>query len=288
MALGKGLGEILEEMGRVYEKGLDVTPDEYAGDEIGEIDLELIDPNPYQPRKSFDEKSLAELAESIRMHGLLQPVVLFPWEGRYLLIAGERRLRAHKIAGIPKIKAIVAAVDFDESRMRQLALVENIQREDLNPMDLARSYKELIEVHGLTHEELSGIVHKSRSQISNTLRLLALDDYVAQKVAEGKITQGHAKILVSLPAREQRIVADTVIGRRLSVRETERLVQNSKKRGVSSKKSENIFRLDEEAKELLGEIFSPFRHKIRKKSVELIFESESEYEKFVSFMKKRS
>jgi ParB family chromosome partitioning protein len=166
--------------------------------------------------------------------------------------------------------------------------VENIQREDLNPMDLARSYRELIEVHGLTHEELSGIVHKSRSQISNTLRLLALDDYVGEKVAEGKITQGHAKILVSLPPREQRIVADTVIGRRLSVRETERLVQNGKKSARSSKKRDDIFRLDEEAKELLGEILSPFRHKIGKKSVELIFESESEYEKFVSFMKKRS
>jgi len=148
--LGKGLGAILEEVGEAYASEM-VTTEDIASSQIqemiAELDIGLIDPNPYQPRKHFDEQKLRELSESIVQHGLLQPVVVVSMDERYILVAGERRLRAHMLANLETIKAIVASVDFDEIKMRELALIENIQRENLNPIELADSYKELIDVH---------------------------------------------------------------------------------------------------------------------------------------------
>lgn len=220
-SLGRGLGAIIEEVEQAYES----SRDEEA-DYIQELDLELIEPNPFQPRKVFDPSALKELSESIKLHGLLQPVIVYEDEGRYVLIAGERRLRASKLAGLASIKTIVA--DIDPKKIRELALIENIQREDLNPIELAISYRELIEEYGITHEELSHIVHKSRAQITNTIRLLSLSSYTQEMLQENKITQGHAKALVGLDDDVQKMAVDSVIGQRLNVRDLEKLVKNLK------------------------------------------------------------
>ncbi len=212
--LGKGLGTILSEIGQNYESQFKEVIDDEAYESISELDVELIDPNPYQPRKYFDEEKLQELAESIKQHGLLQPIVVIEHNERYILVAGERRLRAAKIAKLQTIKAIIAQVELDELRLRELALIENIQRENLNPIELALSYKELLEVHNLTHEELAKIVNKSRSQITNTLRLLNLSDYSKEALLQNKITQGHAKILVNLPESKQQTIVDSIIAQK--------------------------------------------------------------------------
>ena len=286
MALGRGLGDILNEIEQIYENELDGSGawDDKEFEEVCEIDVNNIDPNPYQPRKSFDEDRLNELAESIKSHGLLQPIVVIPAGDRYILVAGERRLRAHKIAKLDTIRALVIDANLDEMRLRELALIENIQREDLHPIELAKSYKELIDVHGITHEELAKIVHKSRSQITNTLRLLNLDEYTLDMLSKDKISQGHAKILVSLDADDRKKVVDTIIGRRLSVREAEKLVQ-SMKRDKKPQKSKKKFKLTKQQRETLNILLEDFRCKIGDSSVEFQFHNEDEYNKFVTLIK---
>ncbi|CAM2909415.1 ParB/RepB/Spo0J family partition protein [Helicobacter burdigaliensis] len=223
MGLGRGLSAILGEVEEAYQNDL--------RDNSGlvvELDIKDIFPNPMQPRRIFDEASLQELAASIEEHGLLQPIIVYEGneEGKYFLIAGERRLRASKIAKKDSIKAIV--VDIKEEKLRELALIENIQREDLNPIDLAYSYKELINSYGITHEELAKRLFKSRAQITNTLRLLELSEVVQQYIVDNKITQGHAKILVTLPKEEQELIANSIIGQKLSVHESEKLIKSYK------------------------------------------------------------
>jgi len=290
MALGKGLGTILEEVGQAYENELadaEALGEGERPEEVRQIPVEAIDPNPYQPRKDFDPERLAELGESIRRHGLLQPVVVIPHKDRWILVAGERRLRAHKLIGAETIRAIVAEVDLDRLRMRELALVENIQRENLNPIELAQAYKELLEVHGITHEALASIVHKSRSHITNTLRMLALSDYVKEKLVEQKITQGHAKILLGLDEEKQKVIADTIIGRKLSVRESEAMVQQLKRpaapRGKATRSSG--YALPEEAEDLLRRRLPGFRQ-IRGEKVILSFADEEEFRRLLDLLER--
>ncbi|HEY9128287.1 MAG TPA: ParB/RepB/Spo0J family partition protein [Sulfurovum sp.] len=283
MALGRGLGEILTEVEEAYQKDLrDINSFELEakGAKIDELPVESISANPFQPRKHFDEEALEELSQSILEHGLLQPIVVIEREEGYLLIAGERRLRAHKRANITHIKAIIANVDIDEIKLRELALIENIQRENLNAIELARSYSELLDVHSITHDELSTIVHKSRSQITNTMRLLTLSPYVQDILVEDKITQGHAKVLVGLDEKKQRIIVDSVIGQKLSVRDTEDMVKKYKK-GASSK-TPNIPTptLLEKFEDIFTEVI-PFKHKLKAKSIEISFENEKEVEAFL-------
>jgi len=285
MALGKGLGAILEEVGQAYEQeivGSDQLKPENGNILVEELEVKEISANPYQPRKHFDEQALVELSESIKNHGLLQPIVVLEKEDGYLLIAGERRLRAHKLANISKIKAIIADVDIDAAKLRELALIENIQRENLNAIELANSYAELIEVHSITHEELSSVVHKSRSQITNTMRLLSLSSYVQKKLLEGKISQGHAKILVGLDAERQKVIVDTIIGQKLSVREVEKLVQLDKKPTKAVANKMNWMQLHEsDLKKIL-----PFKHKIKSNKLEISFEDETQLQKFMEIIKK--
>lgn len=222
MALGRGLSELLGEVETAYGRS---TTQPSSG--ITEIDVELIRANPNQPRKIFDEERLKELSESIKRHGLLQPVtVIRDSDDTYILVAGERRLRAHKLAGMTKIKAVIT--NIEELQLREVALIENIQRDDLNIIELAYSYAQLINEHNITHEELSNRVYKSRTSITNTLRLLQLSSYVQQHLANAKISAGHAKILIGLSDEEQKLVVDSIIGQKLSVRETENLVKELK------------------------------------------------------------
>ena len=286
MALGRGLGEILEEVGQAYEVELDHDTnltDAVVDERVQELPLDRIDPNPYQPRKHFDEARLYELAGSIKEHGLLQPVVVVSRGDRFILVAGERRLRAHKLADLSTIRALVAEVNFDDLRMRELALIENIQRENLNAIELAHSYQELLDVHRITHEGLARIVHKSRSQITNTLRLLALSPYVQQMIIEEKISQGHAKVLVGLPADKERILVDTIIGQKLSVRETENLLKKKKIGNAPARKSNDF---DPELIAKLAKLL-PLRYSLKHKKLEIVLPNEDALIQFITLLEKK-
>ena len=249
--LGRGLEAILGDVELAYKAEIS----EGNSDIIKDIDLELITENPYQPRKNFDETALRELSESIKRHGLIQPIIVIEKDGGYMLIAGERRFRATKLLGESKIKAIVA--DIESQSLRELALIVNIQREDLNPIELANSYKELIDEYKITQDGLANIIHKSRVQITNTMRLLSLSSATQEYIKEGKLTQGHAKVIVGLEPNDEKTAVDTIIGQRLSVRETENLVKNLK----NKLPSKTVLKLDERYLERLvnlKEIFSKF------------------------------
>ena len=288
MALGRGLGDILSEVEEAYKKdlgGIDSFDLEHSGERVEELEVENISPNPFQPRKHFDENALKELSDSVQKHGLLQPIVVIETENGYLLIAGERRLRAHKLAKIPTIKAIIADAEIDEFRLRELALIENIQRENLNAIELANSYAELIEVHKITHDELSAIVHKSRSQITNTMRLLSLSPYAQDQVISGKISQGHAKVLVGLDEKKQKIIIDSIIGQKLSVRDAEKMVKSYKDNlSKPSLKTPTPHLLEKYAKVL--EEALPFKYKIKAKSIEISLANEKDIKNFLTFIKK--
>ncbi|NDJ27382.1 chromosome partitioning protein ParB [Campylobacter sp. MIT 12-8780] len=249
-ALGRGLSSILGDVDEAYSKelGLDRS-------RVEEISLELISANPYQPRKHFDEDALDDLAKSIQTYGLLQPIIVFKKENEnYVLIAGERRFRACQRLKMPTIKALVAEVE--EEKLRELALIENIQREDLNPIELANSYKDLIEHYKITQEELSNKVHKSRSQITNTLRLLQLSKDTQKLIAEGKISQGHAKIMVGLDNKDEKLLIDTILGQKLSVRDAEKIAQKMKK-------NETNHEIDQE----LNQELEKFKIKLKKLNI---------------------
>jgi len=225
MALGRGLGELLGEVETAYSNSN--SNDSKSNYSILELDVNLIKPNPNQPRKIFDEDKLKELSDSIVEHGLLQPVtVREDNKGGYILVAGERRLRAHKLANLDTIKATI--IDIEEFKLRELALIENIQRDDLNIIELAYSYAQLINEHSITHDELAKRVFKSRTSITNTLRLLQLSSYVQQMLANNKISAGHGKIMLGLEDELQKKVADSICGQKLSVREAESLVRELK------------------------------------------------------------
>ena len=221
--LGRGLSSILDDVEDAYRK--DVEEDSSL---IKEIDLDKLIPNIHQPRKHFDPIALKELSDSIVKHGLLQPIVVVERDDGYMIIAGERRYRATKLANRTKIEAIVT--NYESKNLRELALIENIQRENLSPLELAQSYKELIDEYTITQEELSDIIHKSRSQITNTLRLLSLAPYTQELLNSGKITQGHAKVLVGLDEKTEVMIADTIVGQKLSVRDSEDLIKSIKGR----------------------------------------------------------
>jgi ParB family chromosome partitioning protein len=190
-----------------------------------EIPVGSISVNPHQPRRSFDETALSQLAESIKSSGLIQPIIVRPVDSGYQLIAGERRLRAAKIAGLTSIPAIVK--DVDGLNQAQMALVENIQREDLNPLDRAAAYRTLMDQLGLTQAELAGRLGEDRSTIANHLRLLDLADPVRAHLAAGRLTLGHAKLLAGVAdVLEQQRLAELVVSQDLSVRNLERLMQS--------------------------------------------------------------
>src|SRR5215203_1511954 len=212
-ALGRGLGALLSS-----DRTIDLGP------ETSEVDLDSIVPGPMQPRTHFDEASLESLAESIRSHGVVQPLLVRRRENGYELIAGERRWRAAKLAGLSRVPVVVREVP--DGSLLEIALIENIQRENLNPIEEAQAYKKLIEIVGLTQEALASRVGRDRSYITNYLRLLRLPEDLQQLVQEGKLSTGHARTLLGLTnADVQRRVARQVIDGGLSVRATEQAVQ---------------------------------------------------------------
>jgi ParB family chromosome partitioning protein len=214
--LGRGLGALIPEV--------DVS--ERDRDSIMELEIGQIHPNPNQPRKEFDQVRLEELAASIREHGIVQPIVVRPKGKGYEIVAGERRWRAAQLAGLAKVPALVR--DFSEAETMEIALIENLQREDLNPLEEAEAYRVLIETFNLTQEELAQRLGKSRSQIANTLRLLQLSPVVRDEVRAGRLSMGHAKVLLGVTdATQQAALANRVVTEGLSVREIEELARDT-------------------------------------------------------------
>ena len=280
MALGRGLGELLGEVESAYESS---TRNNKSG--VNKIDVASIKANPNQPRKIFDEEKLNDLSESIKEHGLLQPIVVIENDNNtYTLVAGERRLRAHKLAKIDKIKAII--IDADEFKLRELALIENIQRDDLNIIELAYCYAQLLNEHNITHEELSRKVFKSRTSITNTLRLLQLSSYVQQFLATDKISAGHAKVMIGLSVDEQKMVCDSIIGQKLSVRETEKLVKDLKEKNSDKpkkKKESNTYDINS-LKNLMNKLQeNDLKVKVEKNYFKIEFNSQDDIEKISSY-----
>jgi len=231
-ALGRGLSDILRDHSAVdpskfqqsNPQAADNSTTEDTSRKIVEIDVDLIDPNPFQPRKVFSDDELVELAETIEKHGLIQPIALRRVGDRYQIISGERRTRATRLAGMKTIKAQVYE-NLDDKAMSEWALIENIQRVDLNPVEVARSYQQLINNHGYTHEDLSKIVGKSRSAITNSLRLLKLPESVLQWIEEGKLNGGAARALCSDKIDNVEEVARRVIDEGLNVRQIEAIIR---------------------------------------------------------------
>ncbi len=274
-ALGRGIGAILEDVEEAYRQDI-----QKKANLVREISIDEIIPNIYQPRTYFNKTALKELGQSIKKHGLLQPVIVVKKDNGYMLIAGERRLRASKIAGLDHIKAIIA--DIESENLRELALIENIQRENLNPIELANAYNELIKQYKITHDALSNIIHKSRTQITNTMRLLNLTDKTKQLLCENKISQGHAKILVGLNKKDEESIVNSIIGQKLSVRETENIVKLLKN-GKSERKDKNITAQLLEIEKIVQKFKKiGFKCKQKNNKISIEFNNQDEILKFLS------
>jgi len=232
--LGRGLGALIPQREAPAPSGL------------AEIPLSQISPNPYQPRKSFNEASIDELARSVREHGIVQPLVVTRAGDRYKLIAGERRFRAAQKAGLSSVPAVIKEI-AQEGDALQIALIENIQREDLNPMEEAMAYHQLHEDFGLTQEEIAQRVGKERSTVANFLRLIKLPEAVKKLLASGQLSMGHARALLAVEStKKQEQLAERVVKRNLNVRQTEGLA--SPKAEKKPEKEKDVFTRDAEEK----------------------------------------
>ena len=216
----RGLGKGLEAL---------IPKTEHKEKELAiEMDIESLTPNLFQPRKNFSKEKMEELKGSIKKHGIIQPIIVRKMANGYEIVAGERRLKAAKEIGLKKIPVIIKT--FNNEKSLEIALVENIQREDLNPVEQANAFKRLIDEFKLTQQELSEATGKSRALVANTIRLLKLNPEIQKNISEGKISFGHAKLLLSIEDEEaQRAVCDRIIDNDLSVRDTERLIKNIEK-----------------------------------------------------------
>ena len=237
--LGKGLGSLLGDVADLnnIKEVPPITEDELKNEQM--VKTRLIEPNRNQPRKDFNEEALQELADSIRTYGVIQPLIVTKRDDHYQIIAGERRWRAAKLAGLREIPVIIK--EYTDEEIDEISLIENIQREDLNPVEEAAAYERLLKEYGLTQEELSERVSKSRTAITNSLRLLRLPEAVQEMLRDGKISTGHAKVLLSLDSPEkQEAAARTVVDEGLSVRDTEKLVKNFDKAAPAPKKPKDL------------------------------------------------
>lgn len=230
--MAKGLGRGLDSLLGILddEKPVDNTKNDKKSNDIDkkegvvDINMSLIDNNPAQPRKNFDPTALQELATSIKNYGVIQPIVVKKKGDRYLIIAGERRFRACKLAGVKTIPAVVR--DYTDSQIKEIALLENIQREDLNPMETATCMQELLKDYGWTQEELSEKLGKSRPAVTNTLRLLSLCPEVQDMIRSGKLSAGHARCLVVVQDKDVQIrLANMAVTKRITVRDMEKAIK---------------------------------------------------------------
>lgn len=259
--LGKGLSALFSETEEDYGKSLlfDETPEESAKG-ITEIDVRDIFANPNQPRKVFDETALKELADSISKHGVIMPIIVNKSGDRYMIIAGERRFRASKLAGLSKVPVIVKT--YNERQIKEISLIENLQREDLNPIEAATAMRSLMDDYGLTQEDLADRIGKSRPAIANTLRLLSLAQEVIKMVSDGQLSAGHARSLVSVPHIDQVKIAETAVKEGLSVREVEKRVKDYFDPPEVKEKKKIKMELSAELKDLIAQMQRTFGTKV--------------------------
>lgn len=280
-------------------KGLDLLiPTETGSSEDAEketlmLKTSQLEPNKDQPRKKFDEEKIEELAQSIKQYGIIQPIIACKKDDYYQIIAGERRWRAAKKAGIKEVPVVVK--DYTEKEIAEISLIENIQREDLNPIEEAKSYKQLIEEYNLTQEELSERVSKSRTEIANKMRLLKLHDEVQKMLIAGVISAGHARALLGLENKKDQLkAANDILEKSYSVRQTEDLVKkmNEPKKGSSKKeKSEDsmdfVYRdLEKKLSDCLGTKVKITRKDKNKGKLEINYYSEDELDRIYGIINK--
>ena len=265
-----------------------IEKNERTGGGIDYIDINDIKPNSNQPRKTFDEDKLNELAASIEEHGLIQPLVLRKAEKGYEIVAGERRWRAARKIGIREIPCIVRELTDEENML--LAIIENMQREDLNPIEEAEGIRQMIETYGLTQEEVSKSVGKSRPYIANSLRLLRLPETVRKYIEDGSLSTGHAKAIAAVSDEKKQIeLAEVAIRDGLSVRQLEKLAQQDKS-GVKTRsrvkqKTADVKRVEEDLKNALGTKVT-LNQKGKKGKIEIEFYSKDELERLIELLKK--
>ena len=265
----KGLGRGLESLFAIYDneepavstnETKPAAPSTTKTNGVTEIDVFKIIPNPNQPRKHFDEEALQELASSIKLHGVIQPLVVNKSDNdQYLIIAGERRWRASKMAGLEKVPVVVK--NYTEKQVQEISIIENLQREDLNPIEAARAIKQLMDEYHLTQEVVSDRIGKSRSSVANTLRLLTLYPDVIKMIVDGKLSSGHARSLVVVDDTTQQIkLAKQASDGKMSVRELEKAVKNylNPQKNSSNKVQEQSLEL----KELINEMQRVFATKV--------------------------
>jgi len=276
--LGKGLGALI--------------PDALAGSaDTSEIALDQIKPNPFQPRRTFDDEKLKELAASIKEHGILQAVVVSPSgeDDSYLLVVGERRCRAARIAGLKTVPAVVKS--FDKASLLEIALIENLQREDLNPVEEAEAYKKLMHDYNYTQEELACRIGRSRSSIANSIRLLSLPDTILEALAGGEITPGQARPLLALKDHQrQQEAARQIIEEGLSSREVEKMATRISVRSGREKGREEVIAQDPLHAELQLQIQRALGTKVKLKqgknsgTIEIYYYGEEDLERLVAML----
>ncbi|MBY6801610.1 ParB/RepB/Spo0J family partition protein [Clostridium botulinum] len=276
-ALGKGLGALIPEKSQENK------------DSINTISINLIKPNNEQPRKNFDEEKIGYLAQSIKEHGIIQPLVLKKEGNLYTIVAGERRWRAAKLVGIKKIPAVV--MDLDDRSVLEISLIENIQRQDLNCIEEAQAYKNLIQEFKITQDVLSIRIGKSRAAIANCMRLLALDKRVQQYLIDGVITEGHGRALLALKENElQYKLSQTIIDENLSVRETERIIKNiyKEKKNKNNTKDNEILSYYKDIKSKLESLFDTkvnLQNNKNKGKIEIEYYSEDDLQRILDILK---
>lgn len=272
--LGKGLGALIPEEETIEQDN-----------SIAAIDINLIKANEDQPRKNFDKEKIMQLAESIKEHGVIQPVVLKKDGNTYTIIAGERRWRAAKSINLKEIPAVI--MDLSDKAVLEVSLIENIQREDLNPIEEAVAFKKLIEDFNLTQEELSKRIGKSRTAVTNCMRLLNLDDRVKEYLIDGVITEGHGRALLAIEMHDMQYkIAQTIIDESLSVREVEKLIRDLAKPSKEKvEEKENIYHKD--IKERLEGYFGTRVSLINKKNkgkIEIEYYSEEDLQRILDIL----
>ena len=285
--LGRGLNALIN-TGSDTENNKENTKENHEYKEVF-INISLVEPNRNQPRKEFDKDALSELANSIKQYGILQPIIVQKNEDMYEIIAGERRWRAAKEAGLTEVPVIIR--DYDKQKIMEISIIENIQRENLNPIEEAMAYQSLMEEYGLKHEELAERVSKNRSTITNSMRLLKLSDNIQQMIIDGKISAGHAKVLLSVEnTSEQEKIAQELISKSLSVRELEKLVkQYIKPRKKKKSKDDTDYSLfykeyEDRLKDILGTKVQINTKDKNKGRIEIDYYSAAELERIVELL----
>lgn len=277
--LGKGLEALISSTNALEE----------AKNSVLEVKINEIDPNSQQPRKIFDQERLEALSESIKEHGVVQPIIVKTEGSRYIIVAGERRWRAAKLAGLKTVPVVIK--DITSREVMEIALIENLQREDLNPIEEAEAYHKLIEEYSLTQEEVAKVVGKSRAAIANSVRLLNLSSEIKEMISDGRLTSGHARTLITITDQEkQNNLASQIIEKGLNVRDTEKLASLEEKSGKKKQKKPTInkvtaemYSLEEKLRSVYGTKVNLLRGK-EKGKITIEYYSNEEFDRIIDML----